>query len=59
MDLFRDDPHYYPGVVVLCIVGRGGFAPRGERQLRHSHRLFALLFLLQWNLAMEPREAGA
>lgn len=56
MDHFQDDPlrnqRRYLGVVALCIVGLGWFALRGERQLRRAYQLFALLFLLQWNLGM-------
>lgn len=53
-----DDPlrgqRRYLGWIALAVCAGGWFAARRDRTLRRSYQLFALLFLVQWNVATGP-----
>ncbi|MHC4481496.1 MAG: hypothetical protein ACYS1C_11090, partial [Planctomycetota bacterium] len=53
-EVLRNQRHYM-GFVALVICAAGWFAARTDFILRRSYQLFALLFLLQWWVAMGPR----
>jgi hypothetical protein len=44
----------YLGWIALAICAGGCLAARRDRTLRRSYQLFALLFLIQWNVATGP-----
>jgi hypothetical protein len=57
-DPLRGQRRYLGGVAIaVCLIG--WFVARRHRALRRAYQLFALLFLIQWNLASGPATLAA